>query len=334
MSSEKELLNEIEEKLISVIIPVYKAEAYIKQCLDSVLAQTHKRLEIILVDDGSPDDSGTICDAYAQKDIRIKVIHKENGGASSAKNAALDIATGEYIGFVDSDDQIHPQMYELLLYYAVKDDSDMVSTEREPKISKDIFDPIADGEGRLVVTADEVLKRFHQEYYSRLWMSYQIKLFRREIFAGHRFREGIIYEDTDLFPETIRRCNRITIIPLLLYYYTLSDNSVMRASFSTKRYMILGVWRRYIEFFHRLNLDETRDHYAVRYLYDLLRLYEKTYCDYPELMAALNPYIDDFREVRSFIRRHCKISRVQRVLLELFPAMPRAAMKVYRFLNK
>ena len=94
------------EPLISVIVPVYGVEAYLNQCIDSILAQTHKNLEIILVDDGSPDRCPTICDEYARKDSRVRVIHKKNGGLSDARNAGLEIATGEYIGFVDSDDWI------------------------------------------------------------------------------------------------------------------------------------------------------------------------------------------------------------------------------------
>lgn len=101
--------------VISVIIPVYKAEEYLERCVDSVLAQTYSNLEIILVDDGSPDDSGLICDRYAEKDSRVIVIHKKNGGVSSARNAGLDVATGEFVAFVDSDDFIAPDMYEKLM---------------------------------------------------------------------------------------------------------------------------------------------------------------------------------------------------------------------------
>ena len=96
----------MENPIISVIVPVYKVENYIRRCLDSLVAQTYRHLEILLVDDGSPDSSGAICEEYAEKDSRIKVIHKENGGLSSARNAALDVATGDYIAFVDSDDWI------------------------------------------------------------------------------------------------------------------------------------------------------------------------------------------------------------------------------------
>ena len=101
--------------LLSIIVPVYNVAAYLPRCVDSILAQSYKNLEIFLVDDGSADDSGRICDAYAEKDHRIRVIHKENGGLSSARNAALAVASGAYIGFVDSDDWIEPEMYGQML---------------------------------------------------------------------------------------------------------------------------------------------------------------------------------------------------------------------------
>ena len=110
---------------VSVIIPVYNTEKTLTKCVDSVINQTLQDVEIILVDDGTPDGAGVLCDAYAQKDPRIKVIHKENGGLSSARNAGMEIATGEYIGFVDSDDYIHPQMYEKLYERILADNSDI-----------------------------------------------------------------------------------------------------------------------------------------------------------------------------------------------------------------
>jgi len=100
--------------LISVIIPVYEVEAFLHKCIDSVIGQTYRELEIILVDDGSPDNCGDVCDEYAAVDSRIKVIHKQNGGLSDARNAGLDAASGEFIGFVDSDDHIEPDMFECL----------------------------------------------------------------------------------------------------------------------------------------------------------------------------------------------------------------------------
>lgn len=110
---------------ISVIVPVYNVETYLRECIDSIINQTYKNLEIILVDDGSTDSSPAICDQYAQKDRRILVIHKGNGGASDARNAGLDVATGDYIGFIDSDDYIEADMYEVLLNNAIKYKADI-----------------------------------------------------------------------------------------------------------------------------------------------------------------------------------------------------------------
>ena len=110
---------------ISVVVPIYKVEKYIHKCIQSILAQTYKNLEIILVDDGSPDRCGAICDSYAKEDPRIKVIHKQNGGLSDARNAGIDAAEGGFIGFVDSDDYIAPQMYEQLIKQLVKYNADI-----------------------------------------------------------------------------------------------------------------------------------------------------------------------------------------------------------------
>ena len=113
------------QPLISIIVPVYKVEPYLRRCVDSILNQTYRNLEVILVDDGSPDNCGSICDAYAKQDSRVKVIHKENGGLSSARNAGLDVMSGAYVGFVDSDDWIEPHMYESLLKLMEKFDAQM-----------------------------------------------------------------------------------------------------------------------------------------------------------------------------------------------------------------
>lgn len=113
------------QPLISVIVPIYKVEQYLNRCVQSIVDQTYKNLEIILVDDGSPDNSPAMCDAWAEKDDRVQVVHKKNGGVSSARNAGLDAANGAYIGFVDGDDYIEPDMYAQLLQAIQKDSSDM-----------------------------------------------------------------------------------------------------------------------------------------------------------------------------------------------------------------
>ncbi len=126
---------------ISVIVPIYKVEEYLHRCIDSIINQTYTNLEIILVDDGSPDNCPMICDEYAKKDSRIRVIHKKNGGLSDARNAGLEIATGEYIGFVDSDDWIHKDMYHILYKNIIEKDADIaecsIKKERNYLNSKD-----------------------------------------------------------------------------------------------------------------------------------------------------------------------------------------------------
>ena len=115
-------------KLISIIVPVYQVDKYLERCVNSILSQTYKSIELILVDDGSPDRCGAICDEIAQKDNRVRVIHKQNGGLSSARNAALDIAQGEYITFIDGDDMIHPRMLEWMIQELESSGADIVST--------------------------------------------------------------------------------------------------------------------------------------------------------------------------------------------------------------
>lgn len=125
LRSKERVKETLEANKISVIIPVYKVEEYLPRCLDSIISQTYKNLEIILVDDGSPDKCGKICDEYAERDERIRVIHKENGGVAKARNTGLDAATGDYVGFVDSDDWIENDMYELLMKNALSYDADI-----------------------------------------------------------------------------------------------------------------------------------------------------------------------------------------------------------------
>ena len=111
--------------MVSVIVPVYKVEPFLRRCVDSLLSQTYQNLEIILVDDGSPDRCGQICDEYAAQDARVKVIHKENGGVSSARNAGIEAAAGEYVTFVDSDDWVEPWAYQILRQLIVEHDADV-----------------------------------------------------------------------------------------------------------------------------------------------------------------------------------------------------------------
>ncbi len=185
------------DELISVIIPVYKVEAYLEQCLDSVINQTYKNLEIILVDDGSPDKCGSICDKYAQRDLRIKVIHQNNLGLSEARNSGMDIMTGSYFAFVDSDDVINSRFIEILHSLLVKHNTDIAicdfsifSEENVPIQFDDSKEPEI-----TVMSEEQFAFRLLDDYttpYSVVWN----KLFRADKFGLLRFHKGMRFEDS------------------------------------------------------------------------------------------------------------------------------------------
>ena len=172
---------------VSVIVPIYNAEKYLSDCIDSIIAQTHKNLEIILVDDGSPDNCPAICDEYAKKDDRIKVIHKQNGGVSSARNTGLDIMTGDYVVFIDSDDIVNVHYIEYLLDICIANDADIsycgYSTFKESN-NVNINSIPNDDKNILVFENSEGLKNYFSGWiYPMMWN----KLYKRKCFEKQRF---------------------------------------------------------------------------------------------------------------------------------------------------
>jgi len=209
---------------ISVIIPVYNVEKYLERCIRSVCEQTYTNLEIILVDDGSPDSCPLMCDEYAKKDKRILVIHKSNGGISSARNAALNVATGSYFFFVDSDDYIHPHAIEELYNTCITHDADISIglhyVERGEQLL--IEDPIIDEleiyssfEGLKELVTDKTMRNY-------AWN----KLFKSELFENIRFPEGKCYEDIATIYLLFHKAHKICRIPKYLYYYQMRDDSI------------------------------------------------------------------------------------------------------------
>ena len=184
--------------LLSIIVPVYKVENYLPKCIDSILAQTFTDFELILVDDGSPDDCPALCDAAAEKDARVRVIHQKNGGLSAARNAGLDAARGAWIGFVDSDDYIAPEMYEVL-YQAVQSTGadlalcDYAEVDEAGAPCQSMHVSLSEGE----LTGQELLKRASGLMVQLAWN----KLYRRAIFTQRRYPEGKLNEDLFLIPE-------------------------------------------------------------------------------------------------------------------------------------
>ena len=224
---------------ISVIIPVYKVEQYLDRCVESVLAQTIKDLEIILVDDGSPDACPEMCDAWAARWQNIRVLHKSNGGLSSARNAGIEVATGDYIGFIDSDDFIMPDMFESLLNALQVNCADMaICGYQYVDQATGAVDPVETGKSPL---KDEVLSR--EEAYERIIASHQgysfyvtawNKLYKKELFANCRFPEGKLHEDEYSVHYILGQCKKIAVIAKPLYMYIQRSGSIMSTGVSIR----------------------------------------------------------------------------------------------------
>lgn len=214
----------MQEALISVIVPVYKVEKYLKPCVDSILNQTYKNLEIILVDDGSPDNCPKICDEFIEKDNRIKVIHKENGGLSDARNAGIDIATGEYLAFVDSDDYIDSCMYERLLEKLIENNADVAMC-----YAKNIYDDDCDfydveQKEIDIYDSNDIFKAlFKKELNNFAWN----KLYKKSLFSEIRYPKGKIYEDLFTTYRIFGLCERAVLDRTQMYYYRVRSESIM-----------------------------------------------------------------------------------------------------------
>lgn len=226
------------EELVSVIIPVYNVAGYIKDCLNSIRKQSYANLEIILVDDGATDESGAICDEYALLDERIKVVHKQNGGLSDARNCGIDIAHGDYLMFVDSDDFVDERIVEIL-YHNIK--------EQEAEIA--ICDPVHvfQPEDAVFAISDDVKIYSREEAVCTMWYqkaflpSAWAKLYKASLFQDIRFRVGILYEDIDVMHEIFWRTDRIAYTPSQLYAYQHREGSITTNKFSLRDCEILNI---------------------------------------------------------------------------------------------
>ena len=239
--------------LHSVIVPIYKVEAYLDDCVRSIVAQTYPNLEIILVDDGSPDRCGDMCDAWAAKDSRIKVIHKPNGGLSDARNAGLQIAAGDYIAFVDSDDWIEPQMYEKMLA-AMKAEQAEICACRIRSCYPDHCVEWGCPEYRATEPEQTLAMLYNDTAYP---VSALNKLYRRELWETLRFPVGKICEDAFTTYLLVHKAKHIVQLPEAFYNYRIRPESIMTSRFSIKRMDEEEVWR--------VNYEFTKEHYPRIY---------------------------------------------------------------------
>lgn len=241
------------ETAISVIVPVYRVEKYLPACIDSILNQTFTDFELILVDDGSPDRCPEICDEVARRDARVRVIHQANAGLSAARNAGIEIAHGEWLGFVDSDDYIAPQFYEKLYQTAQRTDADcvMCSVQNVDESGKSIDSAlmrVADE----VKTGQEVLQKIGRDDVTPYLTAWN-KLYRRKLFNTLRYPAGRQNEDVFVFAELFCQVQRAVCVAEPLYFYRKRIGSIMNSVVTLRN--LDEMWA-YVNCFEHLQQDD------------------------------------------------------------------------------
>ena len=317
------------EKLISVIVPVYNVEKYIKKTLESLLNQTYENIEIVLVDDGSTDSSSQICDEYAKKDNRIKVIHKENGGVSSARNKGIETARGDYVFYLDSDDTIDEKCLKILKEALERTESD-VAVCRVNRIDVNGLNVDTDFwiEEEMVLFRNEAVeKTVKEELPNYIWG----KLYRKEIFNGIKFPEGRVFEDRYESVEIISHARQTILCPKALMYYRYTPKSIMEEYNLKKVYDFLYADKHVIRFC-KINYPElvkdAESIYFGRYINRWLEVYENATAE------QIAKYV---RRMKSVYREYhnCKhIKLHHKIRYRIIFLMPKIARKVERFARK
>ncbi len=308
-------------ELISVIIPIYKVERYLDRCIESVVNQTYKNLEIILVDDGSPDNCPFICDDWAKKDNRIKVIHKLNGGLSDARNNGLKVASGEYISFVDSDDWVESCFLEKLYRIMQQENADVVGcgvayASEEGKIlkSKSCSKPL------LNMTKIEALRQLilEKEITQTVWN----KLYRREVIRDILFEVGKCHEDDFWTYRIIDRANKVTMISDLLYNYLQREGSIMGNGYTIKR--IDGLEARFLRMQYLQKHPELTDVIMVAFMYECLYHFQAAVrCLEADEQRMVTDYVlDKMKYVPVFHDKNYNVSFKYKIWFSLFRKYP------------
>lgn len=317
------------DEIISVIVPIFKVEQYLPRCIESIINQTYKKLEIILVNDGSPDNCGAICDNYALKDARIRVIHKNNGGLSDARNAGIDIAQGNYITFIDSDDWIHPKYIEFLYNTLKKNNADIsvcnfLATSSENVYSDKLSEDIK------VFNNFQALEQLTDKLYVQMVIACG-KLFKRELFNNIRFPLKRIHEDEFTTYKLLYEANKIVYTNNQLYYYWQRENSITKSKFNIKsRIDAMDAFIERAEFFKSIGLPNLS-----------YKTYRQCFLIYIGLKRRMkrnnifNDYnIDNYFEILNMELKDSKHDLIFKIIYKLYLLNPRIVDILFSIKNK
>lgn len=309
---------------ISVIVPVFKAEAYLAECIDSILAQTFSDFELILVDDGSPDNCASICREYVQKDGRIRFLRQENQGQAAARNHAMTIAEGAWICFVDSDDVIHPQYLQILLDAALEHNVPISMCRYvEAQMMPDGFlQPCQPEFEVLSMEEASLLELYDRDVYPG-WVACT-KLVRRDIVESSPFTEGRVFEDNEAVCRWICEAGVLASTDHVLYYYRTNGDSTTKSGFSLKKLDYLWALESITGFFGNIGYHQMQQRFADRYADAAAESCYGLRCQLnrPELAKEV------YRNTRAYFRQH-KLKMPQARFEKLLDAAHPEQMRYY-----
>lgn len=280
---------------ISVIIPAYNVESYIEKCIDSVLKQTYKNIEIIIVDDGSTDSTGKLCDKYKSKYNNIQVIHQQNAGLPAARNTGLKHATGDYIGFIDSDDYIYDDMYETLVENITKMNADIsmiqfcyeINDKRVYKDSTNKVEVLNSNEALIELLKD---KRIHNFAWN--------KLYKAELWKKHKFKAGRVYEDFEVMYKIFLDCKKIVYIDSIKYVYVQRNNSIMHNQISKYSLDRLNAVMERYDYLKVIQNENLQFYNAYALVVNMIVIYRSiALYDYDDIYDEFTKYLELFMEI-------------------------------------
>ena len=316
------------EELISVIVPIYNVEKYLNKCIESIINQSYSNLEIILVDDGSKDSSGIMCDSYILKDKRIKVIHKENGGLSDARNVGLDKAKGEYIVFIDSDDWIDEKMIEILYNIVKKNNSDISICDYFLAYNEEIQTQKEDIEV-INLSNIEALKKIYDKDLGVCMIVAWNKLYKRNLFKDDiRYPYGKIHEDEFTTYKLLYKAEKISYTNQKMYYYRQRENSIT-SSFNKKRLDCLEAFDERVKYMKYIVKNEYLYRKTLREYYGLIISiyfkYEKFYGNDKKTLKELKK-----KSLKVFMETKIQWSAKQKIIFGSFIINP----KIFKIVEK
>lgn len=317
--------------MITIVVPVYNVEKYLSRCVDSILEQTYTDFELLLVDDGSPDNCGEICDEYAKKDGRIFVIHQKNGGLSAARNTGIDWFykqnRSDYITFVDSDDWLHPDYLKILMTGITENDV-KISVCNYKRVTTEIPHQNYDDIEHEITSPEDFLVN-HSWQYNYAWG----KLYHKSLFDDIRYPVGKNYEDTFTTYKALHKCEKVSYTDLQLYYYLRNEQGISRSPWKPSELVIFDAMQEQMQFYKEKNLQKAFDKefqlFVHHHAYQIVRIKENKE-DLKENTATLK---EIKKALRKYLKENKAIFNVHNMTYSYEAAYP-VTMKLYALASK